>query len=108
MQLCKIKYFCHQSENLYSIIFVAVSLNKYLNKECNCNALKASEFYNAMQMKGDELVVVSTTERQEFIKSYLAIAYKQLLNSKPKIILGNSFSSKIETDELNVFEYKLQ
>ena len=35
MQSCKIKYFCHQSENPYSIIFVAVSLNKYLNKEKN-------------------------------------------------------------------------
>ena len=51
MQLCKIKYFCHQSENPYSIIFVAVSLNKYLNKEKNQGKEAIQEEAQTMLLK---------------------------------------------------------
>ena len=51
MQLCKIKYFCHQSENPYSIIFVAVSLNKSLNKEKNQGKEAIQEEAQTMLLK---------------------------------------------------------
>jgi hypothetical protein len=49
--------------------------NNYLNAQCRCNALNAKEFYTAMAQKGNDILIISTAQRQQFISQYMDVVY---------------------------------
>jgi hypothetical protein len=79
--------------------------NNYLNKLCACNSRSIVDFYSFLAANKSSVLIVSTDERQEFIRQYLEVIYNKKLTVVRKE--GDFSISKVNVDNDKLFYYSI-